>query len=154
MTISEPPSDGPWTLVLSENGSLVETITSNGGLDVFNDLDEGTYDLELSDSGGCLYAVEMILSAPVPMDFDVTVNPIICINGSVNLEVSSDMDPGETWVYSWDNGLGTGYNQLVSPVIDTDYEMFATAPNGCTSVPQTVTVQVYDSLSFNLMLLL
>lgn len=150
VTISEPPSDGPWTLVLSENGSLVETITSNGGLDVFNDLDEGTYDLELSDSGGCLYALEMILSAPVPMDFDVTVNPIICINGSVNLEVSSDMDPGGTWVYSWDNGLGTGYSQLVSPIVDTDYEMFATAPNGCTSVPQTVTVQVYDSLSVQL----
>ena len=150
VTISEPPSDGPWTLVLTEGATLVETIISNGGLDVFTGLDEGVYDLELSDSGGCVYEMELILSAPVPMDFDLTVNPIICINGSVNLEVSSDMDPGNAWVYSWDNGLGTGFNQLVSPFVDTDYEVFATATNGCTSAPQTVTVQVNDSLSIEL----
>jgi gliding motility-associated-like protein len=150
VTISEPPSDGPWTLVLSEGGTLVETINSNGGLDVFTGLDEGFYSLELSDTGGCLYEMELILSAPVPMEFDLTVNPIICINGSVNLEVSSAMDPGNAWVYSWDNGLGTGDNQLVSPLVDTDYEVFATATNGCTSAPETVTVQVYDSLSIEL----
>jgi gliding motility-associated-like protein len=147
VTINEPPGDGPWTLVLSENGTLVETINSNGGLDVFDGLDEGTYDVELSDAGGCLYAMEIIMNAPIPMDFDLTLNPTICINGAANLGVSSEMDPGNSWVYLWDNGLGTGYSQVVTPVSDTDYEVFATAPNGCTSVPQTVTVQVYDSLS-------
>lgn len=150
VTISELPSEGPWDLTLSENGSLVAALESNGGFDVFTGLDEGDYTLELSDSGGCLYEIDMILSAPVPLDFDLTVNSIICINGSVNLEVSSDMDPGDTWAYSWDNGLGTGYNQLVSPLTNTEYEVFATALNGCTSEPQIVTVQVYDSLSLDI----
>jgi gliding motility-associated-like protein len=149
-TISEPSSEGPWTLVLSEGGTLIETIESNGGVDVFSGLDEGDYILELSDTEGCLYSQNVELSAPVPMDFDLTVNPIICINGSVNLEVSSEMDPENSWTYTWDSGLGLGFNQVVSPTIDTDYEVFATATNGCTSAPQVVTVQVYDSLSMEI----
>ena len=147
VNINEPPSEGPWSLVLSEGGTLIESISSNGGLDVFDNLEAGSYDLELSDSDGCLYAFEIILNPPLPMDFDLTPNPNICINGYAVLEASSDMDPGGTWTYTWDNGLGTGDMQVVNPVVDTDYEVFATDPIGCTSAPQTVTVQVYDSLS-------
>ena len=147
VNIMEPPSAGPWTLNFSSGGSLIESVNSFGGIDVFDNLVAGNYMLEVSDTGGCLYAMEIIMNAPIPMDFDLTLNPTICINGAANLGVSSEMDPGNSWVYLWDNGLGTGYSQVVTPVSDTDYEVFATAPNGCTSVPQTVTVQVYDSLS-------
>ena len=150
VNISEPPSEGPWTLNLSEGGTLVESISSNGGLDVFEDLVSGNYELELSDPEGCLYYMDIILNPPAPMDFDLTPNPTICINGYTVLEASSDMDPGGEWTYTWDNGLGTGDSQVVNPVVDTDYEVFATDPNGCTSEPQTVTVQVYDSLSVSL----
>ena len=145
--ISEPPSEGPWTLNLSEGGTLVETVTSNGGIDVFNNLTAGDYELELSDPAGCLYYMNIALLPPAPMDFEITPDPTICINGYASLEVSSDMDPAGEWTYTWDNGLGTGNMQVVNPVTETAYEVFATDPNGCSSASQTVTVQVYDSLS-------
>ena len=150
VNISEPPSEGPWTLNLSEGGTLVESINSNGGLDVFQNLVTGNYELELSDPEGCVYYMDIILNPPAPMDFDLTPNPTICINGYTVLEVSSEMDPAGEWTYTWDNGLGTGDSQVVNPLEDTDYEVFATDPNGCTSDPQSVTVQVYDSLSVSL----
>ena len=148
--INEPPAEGPWTLTLSEGGTLVQSVESNGGLDVFDNLVSGTYELELSDTGGCVYYMDIVLSPPPPMDFDITPDPMICINGYAVLEVSSDMDPTGEWTYTWDNGLGTGDMQTVNPVEDTDYEVFATDENGCLSEPQTVTVQVYDSLSVSL----
>jgi gliding motility-associated-like protein len=148
--INEPPSDGPWTADLYENGVLVETINSNGGFDVFDDLVEGNYSVTLSDAAGCEYEVAFVLSPPQPMDFDLTPNPNICINGFATLETSSDMDPSDSWTYTWDNGLNTGDVQIVNPVVDTDYTVFATDPNGCTSDIQIVTVQVYDSLNVSL----
>jgi gliding motility-associated-like protein len=148
--IDEPPSEGPWTIELFENGMSVETVISNGGLDVFDDLTEGNYSVELSDAIGCEYTVPFVLSPPQPMDFDLTPNPNICINGFATLETSSDMDPGQAWTYSWDNGLGTGDVQVVNPIVDTDYTVFATDANGCTSDAQTVTVQVYDSLNVSI----
>ena len=148
--INEPPAEGPWTLTLSEGGTLVQSVESNGGLDVFDNLVSGTYELELSDTGGCVYYMDIVLSPPPPMDFDITPDPTICINGYAVLEVSSDMDPTGEWTYTWDNGLGTGDMQTVNPVEDTDYEVFATDENGCLSEPQTVTVQVYDSLNVSL----
>ena len=128
----------------------MQTIESFGGLDVFEDLESGNYELELSDNGGCVYYMDILLTPPPPMDFDLTPDPTICINGYAVLEVSSDMDPAGEWTYTWDNGLGTGNTQTVTPVVDTDYEVFATDENGCLSVAQTVTVQVYDSLSVDL----
>ena len=148
--INEPPSDGPWTADLYENGALIETINSNGGTDVFDDLLEGNYSVTLSDAVGCEYEVAFVLSPPQPMDFDLTPNPNICINGFATLVTSSDMDPGETWTYTWDNGLSTGDVQVVNPVVYTDYTVFATDVNGCTSDAQTVSVQVYDSLNVSL----
>lgn len=148
--IDEPPSEGPWTIELFENGTSVETVISNGGVDVFDNLTEGNYSVELSDAIGCEYTVPFVLSPPQPMDFDLTPNPNICINGVATLETSSDMDPGQVWTYSWDNGLGTGDVQVVNPIVDTDYTVFATDANGCTSDAQTVTVQVYDSLNVSI----
>jgi gliding motility-associated-like protein len=148
--IDEPAADGPWTAELFENGGLVETITSNGGVDVFGNLVEGNYSVTLSDVAGCEYEISFALSPPQPMDFDLTPNPNICINGFATLEVSSEMDPAQNWTYTWDNGLNLGDVQVVNPIVDTDYTVFATDVNGCTSVAQTVTVQVYDSLDVSL----
>ena len=148
--INESPADGPWFADLFENGVLIETINSNGGIDVFSGLVEGNYSVTISDTEGCSYSIPFALSPPQPMDFDLTPNPNICINGFATLETSSDMDPGQTWTYSWDNGLNEGNVQLVNPIIDTDYTVFATDPNGCASDAQTVTVQVYDSLSVSM----
>lgn len=150
LEINESPADGPWNADLFENGVYVESITSNGGVNVFYNLEEGNYSVEVSDTDGCSYTIPFVLTPPQPMDFDLTPNPNICINGFASLETSSDMDPGQTWTYTWDNGLGTGDLQLVNPVVDTDYTVFATDVNGCLSDPQTVTVQVYDSLNVSI----
>ena len=148
--IASSPADGPWNIVLSEGGTLVESTSSGGGLTVIGDLVPGDYLLEVSDDGGCLYAFDIELLEPEPLLFDLTPDQTICIDGAVTLEASSDMDPSGTWTYHWDNGLGTGDAHTVSPVVTTDYTVYATTPNGCPSDEQTVTVNVLDSLSVQL----
>ena len=150
VNISESPSEGPWTVNLLENGTLLSGVVSNGGVDNFTGLEAGNYQLQVGDSEGCQYEIDVVLTPPPTMDFDLTPNPNICINGFATIETSSDMDPGQTWTYSWDNGLGTGDVQVVNPIVDTDYTVFATDVNGCTSDAQTVTVQVYDSLNVSI----
>lgn len=54
-----------------------------------------------------------------------TPDTAICIGDTLNLTASG----GNT--YTWDNGLGSGANQTVAPVINTTYEVIVTTINGC-----------------------
>lgn len=147
VTISSPPADGPWIITLSEGGTLLESIDTGGGLSVIADLVPGDYVLEVSDGAGCQYNFDIELLEPEPLLFELTPDPTICIDGAVTLEASSDMDVDGDWTYHWDNSLGTGNSQLVSPVLTTTYTVYATTSNGCPSDELSVTVNVLDSLS-------
>ncbi len=144
--IDELPSEGPWTVVLSEGGSLVYNETSNGGTTLLEGLEPGNYILELSDSEGCSYDFSIDLLPPPAMTISMPPSPTICIDGVATLSVSSSMDPAGTWTYHWSNGIGTGENVQVSPVETTAYSVYAEDPLGCTSQLYQIVVNVYDSL--------
>ena len=55
----------------------------------------------------------------------------ICIGQSVSLSASNAVS------YTWDNGLGAGQNQTVSPIVTTAYTVTATDINGCTNSATT-----------------
>lgn len=150
VSVTDISGSGPFTIMLTEGASMVETIVSGGGIEVFSNLTMGDYGIEFSDAGGCLYTEDITLSAPVPMEFELTPDPTICIDGGAVLQAWSDMDPDGEWTYMWDNLLGTGEEQTVSPTLTTTYEVFAEDENGCLSSEETVTVMVLDSLEVGL----
>ena len=148
--IDELPSEGPWTVVLSEGGTVVSNEVSNGGITSIDGLDPGAYLLEVSDTEGCSYDFTIDLVAPPAMTIVMPPAPTICIDGSATLSVSSTMDPAGTWTYAWNNGVGSGSTVTVSPVTTTTYQVIAEDPMGCPSAPYSITVTVYDSLEVDL----
>jgi gliding motility-associated-like protein len=148
VNLTSPPSEGPWEILLTSGGTVVETLVSGGGLELLGGLSPGNYQLTLSTlDGSCNYTFSLVLNAPVPMSFNLTPSTTQCIDGMTSLQCSSAMDPNGTWVYTWNQGVGTGSQVVVDPVVTTTYTVFATDAIGCTSAPQTVTVTVFDSLS-------
>ena len=55
----------------------------------------------------------------------------ICIGQAVNLSASNAVS------YTWDNGLGAGQNQTVSPTVTTAYTVTASDINGCSNSATT-----------------
>lgn len=67
-------------------------------------------------------------------------NSTTCDNVDVNLNATANGGDGN-YTYSWDNGLGNGASQTVSPAINTTYNVTVTDGNGCSDIdPVTITV--------------
>ena len=147
--ITSPTADGPWNVMLTEGGSLVEVVTSNGGTTVFDNLSPGNYVLEVSDDTGCLYEFDIVLEDPPVLTLEVSNDTTICIDGTAALQVWSEMDPNQEWTYTWDNGLGTGMTKYVTPVVNTTYEVSAVDQDNCPTETETIQVFVHDSLSIS-----
>lgn len=137
---------GPWHVTFMVEGVVVDDQQTNGGSFVYDNLVPGNYTLIVGDDFGCEYVNEIEMPEPQPMVFNLTPNQLICISGSATLEASSAMDVNGTWVYTWDQGLGTGDTQVVSPTEATTYTVFATDQAGCVSEPMSVTVNLRDPL--------
>ena len=102
---------------------------------------------------GATYTVEYTTNGACPQSStqSVTVNPLpnvlandvsVCVGGSVNITAS-----GAT-TYSWDNGLGAGQTQNVSPAVTTNYTVTGTDGNGCVNT-DVITVTVMASAPIN-----
>jgi gliding motility-associated-like protein len=85
----------------------------------------GVYNDTLFTSFGCDSIIETTLTInllPVIIaSADDTICPSLVSNISANGGVT----------YSWDNGLGTGQNQAVTPIVSTTYIVTGTDVNGC-----------------------
>jgi SdrD B-like domain len=72
-------------------------------------------------------------------------NQTICTGGSVTLTPSATGGtPGYT--YAWDNGLGAGPSQVVSPLSTITYNVTATDALGCTGTTQVTITVVSDPI--------
>lgn len=147
VNVMSPAADGPWNVTLTGGGSLVEQVTSNGGATLFDGLSPGDYVLEVSDDSDCLYEFDIVLEDPPILTLEVSNDTTICIDGTAMLQVWSDMDLNNEWTYTWDNGLGTGTTQFVSPTLDASYTVSAVDEDNCPTEAATVNVYVNDSLS-------
>lgn len=85
----------------------------------------GVYNDTLSTIFGCDSIIETTLSInPLPViiaSADDTICPGLVSNISANGGIT----------YSWDNGLGVGQNQAVTPIVSTTYVVTGTDANGC-----------------------
>ena len=62
LNITEPASEGPWDVQLNDAFGVIEQLSFGGGLQVFDNLEAGSYSLVVSDQLGCSYTIDFELS--------------------------------------------------------------------------------------------
>jgi PKD repeat protein len=97
----------------------------------------GSYNISYVDGNGCSSnAIVQALSDPSAPTITATGSATICVGESTTISASG----GTT--YSWDNGLGAGASQTVSPTTTTTY--IVTGTTGACSATDQVTVVVNE----------
>jgi gliding motility-associated-like protein len=110
-----------------------------------NSLCAGDYEVEVTDANGCVVTETATVNEPSQVQVDVSSDTTICIGGTAVLKANgSGGTPGYT--YHWDQGLGTGQVQTVSPSSATSYTVYAEDANGCVSEDKTVRVELHPEL--------
>lgn len=148
INISEPAADGPWQVVLSDATGPIETESFGGGLLVFDNLEAGSYTLEVSDDTGCSYTSEYDLADPEPPAIEVSDDVQICIDGTAVLTATAAT--GGPYGFNWTSlgdPVGVGASLLVSPSGTTTYDVQGVDAAGCITQPGSVTVGIYDAFT-------
>lgn len=147
VTIDAGTGQAPWDIELLEAGMALESVNTDGGLTVFDNLLPGDYTVIVSDQGGCSYENAITINETPPLVFEVSpADTTICIDGTAQLVAVSDMDDDNSFTYTWDQGVGLGAIVQLSPTQTTTYSVYATDDAGCDSEPIEVVVNVFDSL--------
>jgi gliding motility-associated-like protein len=96
----------------------------------------------------CFEMDSVLLTEPDSVTIVATGTQTICAAQSADLSVTAQGGSGG-YTYTWDNGLGNGQNQTVTPAPNsvTTYSVYATDDSLCTSAPATVTVTVLQELT-------
>jgi gliding motility-associated-like protein len=151
LNISEPPSEGPWDVVLSDLTGVLESQSFGGGLLAFDNLEAGNYSLEVSDQNGCAYVTDFDLADPLPPGITVSPDDIICIGGTSVLTASAAS--GGPYAFNWTvDGypVGQGASLLVSPDVTTVYEVSGIDGAGCITQSGAVQVGIYDAFTVDI----
>jgi gliding motility-associated-like protein len=91
-----------------------------------------TYTVDVDDGGGCSGSAMVTITVNSNPTANAGIDQIICEGEQASLAASG----GGT--YDWDNGLGTGQNQSVSPASTTTYIVTVTDGNLCTDTDNIV----------------
>lgn len=158
-------ASGSTTICMGQSTSL--TSVASGGVGGYTySWDNGgtTQNITVSPTGAQAYCV-------VATDANGCSSPSSCVNVNINPPLSvvalSDQDicegdgalitavgsggNGGPYTYTWDNGVGTGQNQAVSPAFTTTYTV--SVSDGCTTpdatASVTITVNTIPNISFS-----
>ena len=133
-----------WNSVPAQN-----TATANG-------LCAGSYVATVTDDVGCIATANVTIDEPLKVTAVISASASpICVGESSDLssQLAGGTQPyaGYSWTASpADPTLSASQqNPTVSPVVSTDYTFVGTDANGCTTDPQTITVEVYELLSLD-----
>lgn len=151
LNISEPASEGPWDVELSDLTGVLESQSFGGGLLVFDNLESGNYSLTVSDQNGCTYVTDFDLADPLPPAITVSPDDIICIGGVATLTASAAT--GGPYAFNWTaNGtpIGQGASVIVSPDVTTTYDVQGIDAAGCVTQPGSVQVGIYDAFTIGI----
>jgi len=134
--ISVSGGSAPYSYQWAPSGQNVEDATG---------LCAGPHEVTVTDDNGCVVKDSVTVSEPPPLQVATIADTTICLGGTATLSATaSGGTPGYT--YHWDNGLGTGQTQTVSPGTDTVYTVYATDANACTSATATMRVEYHPPL--------
>jgi large repetitive protein len=122
---------------------------SGGSNATANNLAAGTYSVLITDANGCTATESVVITEPTAVTLAVNAPATICISQSATITATAG-GGNAPYSYLWSNGNTTA-SQSVSPSATTTYTVTATDANGCTVVPQTVTVNVNPPLNISTM---
>ncbi|MBI2271674.1 MAG: PKD domain-containing protein [Bacteroidetes bacterium] len=108
-------------------------------------LSAGSYTVNVTDSKGCSAISIVTITEPGPMALVVPSPTPVCIGQSAILTAVASGGTA-AYNYTWMPGSLLGSNISVSPATTTSYTVNVSDANGCTSVTQTVTVNVRPPL--------
>ena len=109
-------------------------------------LSANSYNVVVTDANGCKDSASVTISEPSPFQVTASSDTTICIGGAAVMDANAS---GGTPPYSfhWDQGVGTGKVQSVSPGSNTIYKVYAEDANGCTSAKASVRIQYHPKLT-------
>lgn len=114
----------------------------------------GIYTVTATDDRGCVATADVTIGTPTKLSVTASTDmPVICIDGMANLDAEASGGTGQIADYQWssqpsDATLTPNVQQpSVSPGQNTVYSVTATDANGCTSDPATVSIELREPLS-------
>jgi gliding motility-associated-like protein len=93
-----------------------------------------TYTVDVNDGSGCSGTASVTITVNPNPIANAGANITICEGDVANLSASGGL------TYSWDNGLGAGQNQAVSPSTSTTYIVTVTDGNNCVDTDDVVVI--------------
>ena len=105
-------------------------------------LSAGIYYLTVSDDFNCVLTDSVAIAESPPLSVAVSNDTTVCAGAPVSLSAVPNGGNGG-YTYAWNNGLGDGSSQLVSPTATTAYAVTLTDERGCT-VEDSITVFVQE----------
>ncbi len=119
-------------------------VPDNSGSITYNNLASGTYDLWVRwGNDECpINLSNQTISNQVGLTVSTSADQTICEGENASLMATATGGTAP-YTYNWNNGLGTGANQTVSPMTTTNYTITVTDANSCTETAQ-ITVNVLN----------
>jgi gliding motility-associated-like protein len=108
-----------------------------------NSLDNGNYTITVTDQNSCTSTATANIFEPSPLVISVTGSGMICPGQIVPITVNA-VGGNSNYTYHWSNGLGNAASQNVSPTTATNYTVYVTDANGCTSPTLPINITVND----------
>ena len=99
------------------------------------------YSVFATDANGCVSStVSSVVNVLPPIDVLAFSNQAICPGETASISAIASGGNGGPYTYSWNQGVGSGSNQSVSPAFTTTYVV--TASDGCESPSDTASVVI------------
>lgn len=136
--------DSIWLVANASSGEGPYTFSWNGGLAYGDTLaisppGDSSFSVLVTDVNGCMDSTSMnVLVNTLPVA-DAGADQQICFGDTVMLEAAASSGT-QPYNYAWDQGLGIGESQEITPLISTQYSLTITDAAGC---------QGYDSVQIN-----
>ena len=145
----------PFLVTLSGANFTTQTISTTNNSFTFNNLQNNTYNLQITDSvGSCTYSEDYTVGLLTNIEFELTASATTCnsVNGAINVQITNAQS-GETYVYTLNDGevssstTATTYtfNNLVAGI----YRVVVTNSGDC-SYSKIIYVEPSESINLSL----
>lgn len=108
----------------------------------------GTYYVTISDTFSCELVDSVIISESPLLTISLNADTTVCPGDTLTL-AATGMGGDDNYTFTWDNGLGNGATQEITPTNTTTYTVTLTDGNNCT-IEDLVTITVLESPMLNI----